>query len=93
MVLGQNIQVIQCRRPCICATFSTAKEKKQSYLLASGSAICGGTAIAVVAPIIKAKPEVLITAMSIVFILNALAVILFPIMGSWMNLGGFQEHL
>ena len=64
--------------------------KKQSYLLASGSAICGGTAIAVVAPIIKAKPEELITAISIVFILNAVAVILFPIIGSWINLSEEQ---
>ena len=31
--------------------------KKQSYLLASGTAICGGTAMASVAPVIKAKPE------------------------------------
>lgn len=60
--------------------------KKQSYLLASGTAICGGTAMAAVAPVIKAKPEELITAMSIVFILNALAVIFFPFLGIWLNL-------
>ena len=36
-------------------------EKKQAYLLASGTAICGGTAMAAVAPAIKAKPEDLTT--------------------------------
>ena len=60
--------------------------KKQSYLLASGTAICGGTAMASVAPVIKAKPEDLLPALSIVFILNALAVIFFPLLGNWMGL-------
>lgn len=60
--------------------------KKQSYLLASGTAICGGTAMASVAPVIKAKPEDLLSALSIVFILNALAVIFFPLLGNWIGL-------
>jgi len=55
--------------------------KKQSYLLASGTAICGGTAMASVAPVIKAKPEELLPALSIVFILNGIAVIIFPMIG------------
>ena len=62
--------------------------KKLSYLLGSGTAICGGTAIAAVAPTIKAKPAELTTAISIVFLLNALAVILFPIVGDFFNLSG-----
>ena len=62
--------------------------KKLSYLLGSGTAICGGTAIAAVGPAIKAKPEELTTAISIVFLLNALAVILFPIAGDFFNLSG-----
>ena len=60
--------------------------RKQSYLLASGTAICGGTAMASVAPVIKAKPEDLLPALSIVFILNALAVIFFPLLGNWIGL-------
>ena len=60
--------------------------RKQSYLLASGTAICGGTAMASVAPVIKAKPEDLLPALSIVFILNALAVIFFPLIGNWIGL-------
>ena len=61
---------------------------KLSYLLSSGTAICGGTAIAAVGPAIKAKPEELTTAISIIFLLNALAVILFPIAGEFFNLSG-----
>ena len=60
--------------------------KKQTYLLASGTAICGGTAMASVAPVIKAKPEDLLPALSIVFILNSLAVIFFPLLGNWIGL-------
>ena len=65
-------------------------DKKLSYLLASGTAICGGTAMVAVAPSIRAKPEDLITAMSIIFILNALAVILFPFIGSLMGLSQLE---
>lgn len=61
-------------------------DKKQAYLLASGTAICGGTAIAAVAPAIKAKPEDLTTSLSIVFLLNAIAVITFPLVGLWLGL-------
>jgi len=64
--------------------------KKQSYLLASGTAICGGTAMASVAPVIKAKPEDLLPALSIVFILNTLAVIFFPLLGNWIGLNEDQ---
>ena len=60
--------------------------RKLSYLLGSGTAICGGTAIAAVGPAIKAKPEEFTTAITIVFLLNAFAVILFPIAGDFFNL-------
>ena len=52
---------------------------KLTFLLASGTAVCGGTAIASVAPTIKAKPEELTTAITIVFLLNAVAVLFFPL--------------
>ena len=61
-------------------------EKKQAYLLASGTAICGGTAMAAVAPSIRAKPEDLTTTLSIVFLLNAMAVLIFPLIGEWWDL-------
>ncbi len=64
--------------------------KKLSYLLASGTAVCGGTAIASVAPAIKAKPEELTTALAIIFLFNALAVLLFPISNGYLGLNDIQ---
>ena len=60
--------------------------EKLTYLLGSGTAICGGTAIAAVGPAIKAKPEEFTTAIAIIFLLNAIAVLLFPILGDFFNL-------
>ena len=61
-----------------------------AFLLSAGAAICGGTAMAAIAPIIKAKPQELMVAMTIVFLLNALAIIFFPIMGYYLEMTNFQ---
>jgi uncharacterized integral membrane protein (TIGR00698 family) len=61
-----------------------------AFLLSSGAAICGGTAMAAMAPIIKAKPQELLIAMTIVFLLNAIAIILFPIIGHYLEMSNFQ---
>ena len=61
-----------------------------AFLLSSGAAICGGTAMAAVAPIIKAKPQELLIAMTIVFLLNAIAIVLFPIIGSYFEMTNFE---
>jgi uncharacterized membrane protein YadS len=58
--------------------------------LASGTAVCGGTAIASVAPTIRAQPEDLTTAITIVFLLNAIAVLFFPLSNSLLDLGDRQ---
>ena len=57
-----------------------------SLLLVSGTAICGGTAIASLAPIIKAKSEDLVASISLVFLLNAIAIILFPYIGEFFEM-------
>ena len=57
-----------------------------SYLISSGTAICGGSAIAAVGPIIKAKDTDMSMALATVFILNAIGLFLFPIMGHWLGL-------
>ena len=64
--------------------------KKQTYLIASGSAICGGSAMAAVAPIIKPKPKELLISLTIIFVLNAIAVVIFPLLGNWMDLSQEQ---
>ena len=60
--------------------------ERLSFLLASGTAVCGGTAIASVAPSIKAKPEEVSTALTIVFILNAIAVLCFRLANEYLGL-------
>ena len=64
--------------------------QRLAFLLSSGAAICGGTAMAAVAPIIKAKPQELLIAMTIVFLLNAIAIILFPIAGNYLEMTNFE---
>ncbi|GIS41516.1 MAG: UPF0324 membrane protein [Pseudomonadota bacterium] len=60
--------------------------KNLTLLLVSGTAICGGTAIASLAPIIKAKSEDLVASISLVFLLNAIAIILFPYIGEFYDM-------
>ena len=60
--------------------------RNTSYLISSGTAICGGSAIAAVGPIIKAKDADMSMALATVFILNAIGLFLFPILGHWLGL-------
>ena len=48
-------------------------DSQTSYLLSSGTAICGGSAIAAVGPVLKAKAESMSVALGVVFVLNAVA--------------------
>ena len=57
-----------------------------SYLISSGTAICGGSAIAAVGPVIKAKDSDMSVALATIFILNAIALFIFPIFGEWIGL-------
>lgn len=60
--------------------------KETSYLISSGTAICGGSAIAAVGPIVKAKDTDMSMALATIFILNAIALFLFPVLGHWLGL-------
>ncbi|CAM2804094.1 UPF0324 membrane protein SO_4708 [Vibrio mytili] len=61
-------------------------ETTTAYLISSGTAICGGSAIAAVAPAIKAKDEQIALALATVFVLNSLALFIFPVIGHALNL-------
>jgi uncharacterized integral membrane protein (TIGR00698 family) len=61
-------------------------EKKVRYLITIGTAICGGSAIAAVSPIIEAEPPQMSVALGTVFILNAIALLLFPPIGRFLGL-------
>ena len=65
-------------------------DNKLILLLSSGSAICGATAMAVVAPLIKAKAETLMISLAIIFTLNTIAIILFPFFGTYLNMSDYE---
>ncbi len=56
-------------------------DAKRSYLISVGTAICGGSAIAAVGPIVEATDEEMSVSLGTVFILNSVALVLFPIVG------------
>ncbi|MCL4167660.1 UNVERIFIED_CONTAM: hypothetical protein GTU68_016799, partial [Idotea baltica] len=56
-------------------------ERNLSFLISSGTAICGGSAIASVAPVMNAPVKDISVALSVVFILNAAAIFIFPGLG------------
>lgn len=64
-------------------------EKNITLLIASGTAICGGSAIAAIAPILRSKSHQNSFALIVVFVLNAIALFLFPFVGR--KLGLSQE--
>lgn len=57
-----------------------------SYLISSGTAICGGSAIAATGSVIKAKAESMSVALGVVFVLNAIALFIFPPIGHYLDL-------
>lgn len=60
--------------------------KKISILISTGTAICGASAIAAMAPAIKCKSQHVAVAMVTIFILNGVALIIFPTIGHWLDL-------
>lgn len=68
-------------------------EKKTSYLISAGTAICGGSAIAAISPVIKAEEKQISVALGCVFILNSIALVIFPIIGHYFNLSQTQFGL
>ena len=61
-----------------------------SALISTGTAICGGSAIAAAAPGIEAEPEQISISLGTVFVLNAIALFLFPFIGHQLNLTQHQ---
>ncbi|WP_304197204.1 YeiH family protein [Flavobacterium alvei] len=65
-------------------------EEKISYLIATGTAICGGSAIAAISPVIKANEKQISVALGTIFILNSIALVAFPYIGHYLNLSETQ---
>ncbi len=68
-------------------------ERDTSILISVGTAICGGSAIAAIAPTIRAKHHEISIALGTVFLLNALALFIFPPVGHALNLSETQFGL
>ncbi|MBP3298961.1 MAG: putative sulfate exporter family transporter [Muribaculaceae bacterium] len=64
--------------------------RKTSYLISSGTAICGGSAIAAVGPVLKASENEMAVSLGVIFILNAIALFIFPPLGHYFGLSQEQ---
>jgi uncharacterized integral membrane protein (TIGR00698 family) len=61
-------------------------QKKTSHLISCGTAICGGSAIAAIAPVIQSDEKQTSVALGVIFILNSIALFVFPMVGHWLNM-------
>lgn len=68
-------------------------ERKTSFLISAGTAICGGSAIAAVAPITDASEEEIAVSLGTVFVLNSIALLAFPVIGMALHLSQNQFGL
>ncbi|MGE0440974.1 MAG: YeiH family protein [Gemmatimonadales bacterium] len=62
-------------------------DRRLALLLSAGTAICGGSAIAAVAPVIDAEGDDTVVALAVVFLLNGVGLLLFPFLGHLLGLG------
>ncbi|MDE6716796.1 MAG: putative sulfate exporter family transporter [Muribaculaceae bacterium] len=65
-------------------------EEKASYLISSGTAICGGSAIAAVGGVLKANEKSMAVSLGVIFILNAIALFIFPPLGHLFHMSDAQ---
>ncbi|MFM2016498.1 MAG: hypothetical protein RL007_154 [Bacteroidota bacterium] len=61
-------------------------QKKTTVLVSSGTAICGGSAIAAIGPIVGANDKEMSVSLGTIFLLNSLALIVFPYIGHYFDL-------
>jgi uncharacterized integral membrane protein (TIGR00698 family) len=96
--LGTVISVGKTSLPVIVATIATSLivsfvlcralkiPGKISVLVGVGSSICGGSAIAATAPVIEADDEEIAQAISVIFLFNIIAALIFPTLGGFLGL-------
>lgn len=64
--------------------------RKTAYLISSGTAICGGSAIAAVGPVLKADSDEMAVSLGVIFILNSIALFIFPPIGHMLDMSQTQ---
>jgi uncharacterized integral membrane protein (TIGR00698 family) len=67
--------------------------EKPSFLISAGTAICGGSAIAAVGPIVRASEEEMAVSLGAVFVLNSVALFIFPAVGFALHMSESQFGL
>lgn len=97
--LGTIVKVGAQSLPVIICTISTSlivafimmkvlkMDGKVSTLIGVGSSICGGSAIAATAPVIEADDEEIAQAISVIFLFNVMAALIFPTLGHALGMG------
>src|SRR6202035_4188074 len=68
-------------------------QRVPAFLISAGTAICGGSAIAAVGPITRASDEEMAVALGTVFVLNSVALLIFPALGTDLKLTQAQFGL
>lgn len=68
-------------------------QKGTSFLISAGTAICGGSAIAAISPITNAGEEEIAVSLGTIFILNSVALLIFPIIGAMLHMSQSQFGL
>ncbi|TLV01360.1 YeiH family protein [Dyadobacter luticola] len=68
-------------------------DRRTSFLISSGTAICGGSAIAAISPVIRPEQKQISAALGCIFILNSAALFIFPWIGAELNLTQSQFGL
>jgi uncharacterized integral membrane protein (TIGR00698 family) len=70
-----------------------AVEPRPSFLISTGTAICGGSAIAAVGPVVGATEDEMSVSLGTIFMLNSVALLTFPAIGTWLKLSQTQFGL
>ena len=68
-------------------------QRTPAFLISTGTAICGGSAIAAVGPITRASDEEMAVSLGTVFVLNSVALLIFPAIGTTLKLSQAQFGL
>lgn len=68
-------------------------EPRTSFLISAGTAICGGSAIAAIAPITEASEEEIAVSLGTIFVLNSIALLVFPLIGNALRMTQSQFGL
>jgi uncharacterized integral membrane protein (TIGR00698 family) len=93
-VLGQGLQGLVVTSTSIVMVFIIGYlgmrifhlDRTLGLLITTGTAICGGSAIAALAPVLEAEASIMAISLSITFLLNALSVFIFPPVGEILSL-------